>query len=142
VTATDLLLLFGGAFLAATVLPFYSEVGLYVLLNRGGDPATLILVATIGNTLGALVNWYIGLQILSFRDRPWFYFSERQLAAGQRWFNRYGYWSLLFAWLPLGGDAIPLVAGIMRVPLWRVALLAGTGKGLRYIIVALLAPLP
>jgi membrane protein YqaA with SNARE-associated domain len=142
VPTTELALLFGSAFLAATVLPFYSEVGLYLLLERGGDPLLLVAVATVGNTLGALLNWYLGLQVLRFRHRRWFYFSERQLAAGQRWFNRYGYWSLLLAWLPLGGDAIPLVAGIMRVPLWRVALLAGIGKALRYLVVVLIAPLP
>ncbi|MGD8350830.1 MAG: DedA family protein, partial [Gammaproteobacteria bacterium] len=63
------LLLFGSSFLAATLLPFYSEVLLYALLREGGDPVMLVLVATLGNTLGAVVNWLLGLYLLHFQDR-------------------------------------------------------------------------
>lgn len=132
---TGYLLLFGSAFLAATILPFYSEVVLFALLRDGGDPLALVLVATLGNTLGAVVNWALGLYLLHFQDRRWFFFSRAQIAAGQRWFQRYGFWSLLLAWMPIGGDAITLVAGVMRVKLWLFLLLVATGKGLRYVSV-------
>ncbi|MDH3446870.1 MAG: DedA family protein, partial [Gammaproteobacteria bacterium] len=56
---TSCLLLFGSAFLAATILPFYSEVLLFALLREGGDPFTLVVIATLGNTLGAVVNWML-----------------------------------------------------------------------------------
>jgi membrane protein YqaA with SNARE-associated domain len=129
------LLLFGSAFLAATILPFYSEVLLYALLREGGDPLILVLVATLGNTLGAVVNWVLGLYLLHFQDRRWFYFSRRQIESAQRWYQRYGFWSLLMAWLPIGGDALTLIGGIMKVRLWLFLLLVGTGKGLRYLSV-------
>ena len=129
------LALFGSAFLAATILPFYSEVLLYALLREGRDPLILVTVATLGNTLGAVVNWLLGLYLLRFQDRRWFYFSHRQIESAQRWFSRYGFWSLLMAWLPIGGDALTLIAGIMRVRLWIFLLLVGTGKCLRYVSV-------
>lgn len=129
------LLLFGSAFLAATILPFYSEVYLFALLRDGGDPVMLVMVATLGNTLGAVVNWVLGLYLLHFQDRRWFYFSREQIDRAQRWYQRYGFWSLLLAWMPVGGDALTLIAGIMRVRLWLFLLLVGTGKGLRYISV-------
>ncbi len=129
------LLLFSSAFLAATILPFYSEVLLYVLLRDGGDPWILVAVATLGNTLGAVVNWVLGLYILKFQNKRWFYFSHKQIEKAQTWFQRYGIWSLLLAWLPLGGDALTLISGIMRVRFWPFLLLVGIGKGLRYIFV-------
>ena len=132
------LLLFGSAFLAATILPFYSEVLLYALLRDGGDPLVLVAVATLGNTLGAVVNWVLGLYLLHFQDRRWFYFSRQQIANAQRWYQRYGFWSLLLAWMPVGGDALTLIAGIMRVRLWIFLLLVGTGKALRYVSVVYL----
>ena len=135
------LLLFSSSFLAATILPFYSEVVLFALLRNGGDPLFLVITATVGNTAGAVINWLLGLYILHFRERRWFYFSQQQIEKAQRWFKRYGYWSLLLAWLPVGGDALTLIAGIMRVPLWIFLILVATGKGLRYISVVYLSSL-
>ena len=129
------LLLFGSAFLAATILPFYSEVVLFALLREGGDSVALVIVATLGNTLGAVVNWVLGRYLLHFQDRRWFYFNRAQIDKAQRWFQRYGFWSLLLAWMPVGGDALTLIAGIMKVRLWLFLLLVGTGKALRYISV-------
>lgn len=129
------LLLFGSAFLAATILPFYSEVVLFALLREGGNAALLVIIATLGNTLGAVVNWLMGRYLLHFQDRRWFYFSREQVARGQRWFQRYGFWTLLLAWAPIGGDALTLVAGIMKVRLWLFVLLVGAGKAMRYVAV-------
>jgi membrane protein YqaA with SNARE-associated domain len=136
---TSWLLLFGSAFLAATILPFYSEVVLFALLREGESPVVLVSIATIGNTLGAVVNWMLGRYLLHFRDKRWFYFSRVQIDKAQRWFRRYGFWSLLLAWLPVGGDALTLIAGIMKVRLWLFLLLVGSGKALRYISVVYLA---
>ncbi len=136
---SGLLLLFGAAFLAATILPFSSEVVLFALLREGGDPVVLVLVATLGNTLGAVVNWGLGRFLLHFQDRRWFYFDRTQITRAQRWYGRYGFWSLLLAWLPVGGDALTLVAGVMRLDLGRFLLLVALGKGLRYVVVVYLA---
>ena len=129
------LLLFGSAFLAATILPFYSEAVLFALLREGGDPLLLLIVATTGNTLGAVVNWVLGRYLLRFRDRRWFYFNGTQIERAQRWFQRYGFWSLLMAWAPIGGDALTLIAGIMRVRLWLFVLLVALGKAARYVFI-------
>jgi membrane protein YqaA with SNARE-associated domain len=128
-------LLFASAFLAATVLPFDSEVTLFLLLERGAPPLYLLTIATAGNTLGAVVNWALGRYLLHYQDRRWFYFSREQIARAQAWFQRRGVWCLLLAWLPLGGDALTLIAGIMRVSLPLFIVLVGIGKGLRYLAV-------
>lgn len=129
------LLLFSSAFLAATVLPFYSELVLFGLLKQGEPPWLLVAVASLGNTLGAVVNWWLGIYVLHFKDKRWFYFKDKEINRMQHWFNRYGIWSLLFAWLPLGGDVLTFIAGVMRVKLWQFLILVGIGKTLRFIAV-------
>ena len=86
-----------------------------------------------------MVNWVLGLYLLHFQDRKWFYFKREQIDKAQRWYNRYGFWSLLMAWLPVGGDALTLIAGIMKVRLWLFLVLVGAGKGLRYVSVVYFA---
>ncbi len=129
------LILFTSAFLAATILPFYSEVVLFALLRAGEDPWLLVFVASLGNTLGAVVNWFLGRYLLHYQDRKWFYFKPEQLQRAQDWFSRYGYWSLLLAWLPIGGDALTFIAGILKVRLSIFLILVGAGKTARYIFV-------
>ena len=126
--------LFFSAFLAATLVPAYSEVLFAGLLTAGYDPLALLLWASAGNTLGAAVNWVLGRYLLHFQDRRWFPFKADSLSAAQRWFNRWGVWSLLFAWLPIGGDALTFIAGMMRVPFWLFFLLTAIGKTARYAI--------
>ncbi len=107
--------LFASAFLAATVLPFYSELALVALLIAGEPLLSVVATATFGNTLGSVVNWFLGHYVLKFQHRQWFPFKQNQLARAQRWFDRFGKWCLVFAWMPLVGDALTLIAGIMRV---------------------------
>ncbi|MDX1609626.1 MAG: YqaA family protein [Halofilum sp. (in: g-proteobacteria)] len=126
--------LFATAFLAATVLPAYSEVVFAGLLAQGFDPLALWCWATAGNTLGAAVNWAMGRFLLRFQDRRWFPFRLDQLGAAQRWYARYGVWSLLLAWAPVGGDALTFIAGFMRVRFGVFLVLTGIGKGARYAV--------
>lgn len=126
--------LFASAFLAATLLPAYSEVVFVALVNVGYDPLTLWVWASLGNTLGSAVNWGIGRYLLHFQDRRWFPFKRDNLGLAQRWFQRYGVWSLLLAWMPVGGDALTFIAGMMRVRFIPFILLTGVGKGARYAI--------
>lgn len=132
----SLLALFGSAFLAATLLPFYSEVVLVTLLLQGDEPVWLLwLVATLGNTLGSGVNWIMGRYLLHFQHRRWFPFKPDSLGKAQQWFQKYGVWTLLLAWLPVGGDALPFIAGVMRVNPLLSLVLCGIGKGVRYAVV-------
>ncbi len=130
---SGLALLFASATLAATILPLSSEVVLFALLQQGYPAAVLVAVATVGNTLGAVINWVLGRFLLHFRHRRWFYFNDRQIDRAQAWFKRYGVWTLLFAWTPVVGDALTLIGGVMNVRLWLFVVLVGVGKGLRYI---------
>ncbi|MDZ7645526.1 MAG: YqaA family protein [Woeseiaceae bacterium] len=127
--------LFLTALLAATVLPAYSEVLFAGLLLQGYDPLALWAWASAGNTLGSAVNWALARFFLRFRDRRWFPFHERTLGRAQRWFQRYGVWSLLMAWAPIGGDALTFVAGFMRVRFDLFLLLVAIGKATRYAVV-------
>jgi membrane protein YqaA with SNARE-associated domain len=128
--------LFTLALLAATVLPLSSELLLIALLQEQRSVIALVLVATAGNVLGSCVNWFLGVFILRFRHQRWFYFSETQIEKAQKGFNRYGTWSLLLAWVPVIGDPLTLLAGVMRVKFSTFLLLVTTGKLLRYIFIA------
>jgi membrane protein YqaA with SNARE-associated domain len=129
--------LFVAAFLAATVIPAQSEGLLVALLAQGSyDPWALIGVASVGNVLGSIVNWWLGRGIERFKDRRWFPVSEQALSRAQARYARYGRWSLLLSWVPIIGDPITVVAGVMRERLWIFTLLVGAAKTLRYVFLA------
>ncbi len=127
--------LFAIAFVAATILPAQSEAALVALLVAGRqDPVLLVAVASLGNTLGAVVNWLLGRAVARFRDRPWFPVSAAQLDRATRWYGRWGRWSLLLSWAPIGGDALTVAAGVLREPFWSFLLLVGIAKTGRYVL--------
>ncbi|MCY1403595.1 Inner membrane protein YqaA [compost metagenome] len=129
--------LFLSAFGAATLLPLQSEAVLVGLLIH--DPSTLgwlLLIATTGNLLGSIVNWLLGRSIEHLRHRRWFPMNEQQLDKAQRSYQRYGHWSLLLSWVPIIGDPLTLIAGMMREPFWRFVLFVGLAKGARYGVLA------
>lgn len=131
--------LFFSALGAATLLPLQSETVLVALLLSEAYPiAALLAVASVGNVLGSLLNWLLGRSLERFRDKPWFPVSERRLLQAQAWYSRYGCWSLLLSWLPIVGDPLTLVAGIMREPCWRFLLIVGIAKTARYLALAAL----
>ncbi|CAK9890210.1 MULTISPECIES: YqaA family protein [Pseudomonas] len=131
--------LFLSAFGAATLLPLQSEAVLIGLLLRQPDAVvSLLLIATAGNVLGSIVNWLLGRGIEHLRDKRWFAFKTEQLEKAQRRYQRYGQWSLLLSWMPVIGDPLTLIAGIMREPFWRFLLLVTVAKAGRYLVLALL----
>lgn len=138
---TDLLAYFGlfmAAFGAATILPMQSEAVLAGLLLTGRYSALwLVVTAGVGNILGSLVNWMLGRGIERFRQRRWFPVGQDTLDRAQAWYRKYGKWSLLASWLPIVGDPITLVAGVLREPLPTFLLLVTIAKLGRYVIVAL-----
>lgn len=135
---SSLLGLFVAAFIAATIVPFQSEVVFVALQVAKTVPVwALITVASIGNTLGALVNYYIGQGITRFEGKRWFPATPAQMARAEAWFARWGIWVLLFSWLPVG-DVMTVVAGVMRTPVWLFLFLVGIAKTSRYVGLALL----
>jgi membrane protein YqaA with SNARE-associated domain len=129
--------LFAIAFVAATILPAQSEAALVALLAAGTQsPVLLVAVASAGNVLGAVVNWALGRGVERFRDRKWFPVKPAQLDRATGWYRRWGRWSLLLSWAPVGGDALTVAAGVLREPLWSFLLLVGVAKTLRYVALA------
>ncbi|MGR3509135.1 MAG: YqaA family protein [Sulfitobacter sp.] len=129
--------LFMSALVAATILPMQSEAVLVGLLASSAySPVLLIGVATVGNVLGSVINWYLGRFLMRFRGRRWFPASQSQLDNAQRWYHRYGRWSLLGSWLPLVGDPLTVVAGVLKEPLVPFLILVTIAKGARYLILA------
>jgi len=124
------------AFLSATLLPGASEAVLVSLLLLGKeDPVALLLIATFGNVLGSLLNWYMGAFLMSFQHRRWFPASPRQIDKAHKWFSKYGIWSMLLAWAPVIGDPLTVIAGLLRVPIIPFLVLVTIGKFVRYAIV-------
>lgn len=132
--ATDLTILFAAACLAATILPAQSEAVLSGLYLSGHHSAVmLVIVATAGNVLGACINWLIGRYLLIFQDRSWFPVSAQALDRATQHYQRYGVWTLLLAWVPIIGDPLTLIAGVMRTHIGLFFLLVTIGKAGRYI---------
>lgn len=131
--------MFVAAFLAGTVIPFSSEVVLLALLAAGGDPWQLLAVSTLGNTLGCMVNYWLGtlgreewMDRLRGRNPAKF---DRALGVARR----YGYWSSLLAWLPYVGNVLSVLLGYLRLGFVRCMSLVCVGKGLRYLVIILIA---
>jgi membrane protein YqaA with SNARE-associated domain len=128
--------LFALSFLASTLLPVGSEWLLAVMLVNRHDPVVTVAVATIGNTLGALTTWAIGIAGGPFLVRRILRISAAAEESAIRFYRRYGVWSLLFSWLPVVGDPLCLAGGILKVGFGRFTLLVFTGKLVRYAAVA------
>lgn len=129
--------LFLAAFLAATILPMQSEAALVGLILAGRQPvALLLLAASIGNVLGSLINWVLGRFIERFAGRKWFPASPAALERARRHYARWGYWSLLLSWVPIIGDPLTVIAGMLREPLWRFLALVTIAKVTRYALLA------
>ena len=130
--------LFGTAFLAATIFPAQSEL-LFAHLLRAGehDWRLLLTVATVGNVLGSVVNWLLGRSLERLRGRRWFPTSDETLERAERWYGRWGKWSLLLSWAPFIGDALTLVAGALRTPFVTFLSLVVIAKAGRYWLIVL-----
>ncbi len=130
--------LFIAAFLAATILPLSSEIVLSALLLNGLAPVVLVITATAGNVLGSLANYGLGFWANRVVIKEWSGMSEDDLARAEHRFGRYGIISLFFAWVPVIGDPLTVIAGILRVQLRWFLILVTAGKLLRYILITLM----
>lgn len=134
--------LLGGLFLTAliagSIFPLQSEAALAaLLLTSGTPPAVLVGVATVGNVAGSVVNWFLGSGIERFKDRRWFPASATALERAKAWYGRYGRWTLLLSWVPVVGDPLTVVAGVMKEPLPTFIILVALAKLARYVVVTL-----
>jgi len=128
--------LFFISFLAATVLPFSSELTLAGLISTSNyDNLLLLVVASFGNVLGSVFNWSLGFYSRNLSTKKWFPFKETQIERSSKWFSKFGKWSLLFAWVPIVGDPLTFVAGLLRVRFFDFIILVAIGKVSRYLII-------
>ena len=132
-------LLFLTSFLAATILPLSSELTLISSLKTNNyNPFLLVSTASLGNILGSVFNWLLGFYLFKYINKKWFPFSQNQIDVASNRFNRFGIWSLLFSWVPVIGDPLTLIAGILRVNFLLFLILVAVGKISRYLFVYLL----
>jgi membrane protein YqaA with SNARE-associated domain len=131
-----LLGLFIGCLLSATIIPFSSEALLAGALLLDYSPWTVILVATLGNTIGGMTCFLLGwLCKWSWIER-FLKVKEETLAKASQKVEKYGSFAALLAWLPIIGDPIALAMGLMRTRVVPTTVLMFIGKGLRYVVVA------
>lgn len=128
--------LFLSALISSTLLPGGSEALLLYKLHEGGNPLALVLTATAGNVLGSLITYGMGRLGNEAVHRRWLRMDERDVARAETWFGRFGQPALLFAWLPVVGDPLCLVAGLLRSPLAWFLILVSLGKLGRYAFLA------
>jgi len=125
--------LFGWSFLAATVLPLGSEPAVVGLVRQGHSTAAIVIVATVGNYLGACTTYWIArgaANALRHRRR-----TSHELQAA-RLVARYGAPALLLSWVPIIGDALVAAAGITQIRFWPFSAWTAAGKLARYVVVA------
>ena len=127
--ALSLASLFASSFLSATLLPGNSEVVLVAMLSGVSQPWLLVLIATMGNSLGGLTNVILG-RFFPLREKS----RWQEKAVG--WLKRYGAATLLLSWMPVIGDLLCLLAGWMRISWGPVLFFLCLGKALRYVLVA------
>jgi membrane protein YqaA with SNARE-associated domain len=124
------------SFLAATILPFSSELTLAgLMVTSNYDNLFLLIVASLGNVLGSVVNWILGFYSRNLSKKRWFPFKDKQIKKSSKWFNKFGKWSLLFVWVPIIGDPLTLAAGLLRVRFIEFFILVTVGKVSRYLII-------
>lgn len=133
------LAVFLSAFVAATLLPAQSEAVLsFYILSAPQTVFALILVATVGNVLGSVVNWVLGIYATKFQNRKWFPATPSQIKRAEKFYHKYGRYSLLLSWAPFIGDPITVIAGVLREPVLSFLILVTIAKSARYIVLSLI----
>lgn len=126
--------LFAAAFVAATILPAQSELLLGAMLVSGNyGTGALLAVATAGNVLGSIVNWLLGRYFAHHREKRWFPASTARMARAEAWFAHFGPAVLLLSWVPVIGDPLTVVAGVLRMRFVTFLLVVILAKGGRYL---------
>lgn len=126
------------SFFASTVIPVGSEWLLVSMIIKGFDPVLTVSTATAGNTLGACTTYGIGIFGSSWVIRKLFRMDEKTQKRAEKFYARYGVWSLLLSWLPLVGDPICFAGGLLRIHFGVFVVLVLAGKLLRYGLLAIL----
>ena len=130
------LILFFSAFISATLFPLGSEALFIYDINEGYNIYLLLFFATIGNSLGSIFNYFLGLKGEEYLIRKKL-LSEKMILKSKNYFDKYGFYCLLFSWLPIIGDPLTFVAGILKYDLKKFVIIVKIAKFLRYLFIAL-----
>ncbi len=130
------LILFFSAFISATLFPLGSEALFIYDINEGYNIYLLLFFATIGNSLGSIFNYFLGLKGEEYLIRKKL-LSEKMILKSKNYFDKYGFYCLLFSWLPIIGDPLTFVAGILKYDLKKFVIIITLAKFLRYLFIAL-----
>ena len=110
-------------------------------LSEAFKTLNLLLIASLGNIIGSIVNWYLGTKISSYQEKKWFPVSAEQLKKSEYYFQKYGLWSLLLAWVPIIGDPLTMLAGVLKVKFRVFLFLVSISKISRYVFVLYISSL-
>ena len=130
-------ILFGSAFISATLFPLGSEALLIYDITQGHNIYLLLFFATFGNSLGSVINYFLGLKGEEYLINKKL-LNEKYISKTKTYFDKYGFWSILFSWLPIIGDSITFVAGILKYDFKKFLILVIIAKFSRYLFVAFL----
>ncbi len=130
--------LFTVALLSATLLPLGSEGLLLYDISQNYSPMLLWIFATAGNTLGSIVNYWLGLKGEIYLEKKG-YLSAKKMERANIFFDKYGGWTLLLSWVPIIGDPLTFIAGVLRYNFKWFTLIVAVAKGTRYAVIIFLA---
>ncbi|MBW6441020.1 DedA family protein [Patescibacteria group bacterium] len=131
--------LFVLSFLASTLVPLGSEWFVYFLMGLEYNIIHIILIATLGNYLGAVTNYYIGIKGSSTIMHKVIRFNDKEIEKADKSFKNYGPIILFFSWLPVIGDPLTLVAGVLKYNFKKFTFYVLLGKMMRYVMIVLIA---
>ncbi len=129
------LVLFFSALISATLFPLGSEALLIYDIKQGYNLYFLIFIATLGNSLGAVINYFLGLKGEEYLVKKNL-IKEKYIIKSKYYFDKYGGFSLLFSWLPIIGDPITFIAGTLKYDFKRFLILVVIAKFSRYLFLA------
>ncbi len=125
--------MFASAFLAATILPFSSDVVYGLMLIGDYDPTLTTVLASMGNWLGGMTSYYLGYFGHWVWIEKYWGLKKGKILKWEEKVRRFGSWPALISWLPVIGDPIAIALGFFRLNVYKVAVLMLIGKTLRYI---------
>lgn len=131
------IILFLNALISATLFPLGSEALLIYDITQNYNIYLLLFFATLGNSLGSIINYYLGLKGEEYLVQKKI-LKEKHIITSKKYFDKFGGFTLLFSWLPIIGDPITFIAGILKYDIKKFVLLVIIAKFSRYLFIALM----
>ena len=128
------LTLFFSALISATLFPLGSEALLIYDIKEGYDVTLLLIFATLGNSLGSIINYYMGLKGEEYLIEKKL-LKEKHIIFGKKYFDKYGFITIFLSWLPIVGDTFTFIAGILKYDIKKFIILVVISKFSRYLFI-------